>query len=53
MKTTTKLWIGIGILNIMITKLNAAPIPRSGACRVFSVFLAIAEAAAHIGSITA
>jgi hypothetical protein len=43
----------MGTLNIMMTKLNAAPIARKGACLTFNVFLTLFEAAIHIGIITA
>ena len=44
---------GIGTLNIMITKVNAAPIASMGTCLALRVFLTILEASAHTGSITA
>ena len=43
---------GIGTLNIIITKLNAAPIANKGTCFALRVFLTILEAAVHRGSIT-
>ena len=43
----------IGMLNIMITKLNAAPIARNGACFAFSVRFSFHDAAAQNGTVTA
>ena len=43
---------GIGTLNIIITKLNAAPIASIGTCFTFKVFLTIFEAIVHIGNIS-
>jgi hypothetical protein len=44
---------GIGKLNIIITKLKAAPMAKSGTWRLLKVFLTIFEAAIHMGNITA
>ena len=44
---------GIGTLNIMITKLNAAPIASSGTCFMRSVRLTMRAAAIHSGIMTA
>jgi hypothetical protein len=44
---------GIGTLSIIITKLKAAAIAKSGTCLAFKVFLTIFEATTHIGSIKA
>jgi hypothetical protein len=41
----------MGILNIMTTKLNAAPIANMGTCLDLRVFLTMREAAVHIGII--
>ena len=43
---------GIGMLNIMITKLKAAPRARKGTWRCFRVRRTIFEAKAQIGTIT-
>jgi hypothetical protein len=40
-------------LNIITTKLNAAPIAKSGTCLAFKVFFTAFEAKPHIGNITA
>jgi hypothetical protein len=43
----------MGTLNIIITKLKAAPMAKRGTCFALRVFFTILAAAVHIGSIAA